>query len=253
MVTGSIKGFETSYISVGEVVRKPALVTSSYVLCADHTTTGEILVFDATYMTLFCDCAFAGANYFEIKPVHVIQRQDGVVGQDNLKSGAHYGSDVFLDDLAAAVGSSTVMSASALFASWMVGHNLHLHSGTAANLGSYPITAFTSTSEITVDTTDGYPSDGTAALSSGVGGVAVEYADGSITTSSGVSEIYPSVYRLTRTNIQGAVTNVDDGGRIRLTFPVGPSWAIRLYVKGDGTLTNTSCAITVAKQPIHGE
>lgn len=240
------------------LIRKGGIITSSYVLCSDYTEpqqgnvvyrAGDIDVSKAQHITFWGDMTFGSTpgTSFEIKPVFVPEPR----GNANVIAGAHVGDNIYIGNLASTQASGwTVVTTvtGSTFAEWMVGKLLHITSGVNFTAGLYTIIGFTSATSITIDRACGTIADATA----GIGGVAVEFQECSISSASGITAVTPHIYSLTAASISGGAADAKDGGRICWTAPAPACKIMRVYVKGTGTLTVSSLVLGVTFIPPNG-
>lgn len=204
------------------------VVTSSYVLCADHNSevvpiarNGNIDVVKATFMTLWFLPRFVDATSFEIQVRHVF----GTRGKANLT----------LTDLASVNGSAVVTSSTGGFVQEHVGKYLFLTAaGTNGLVGVYKVVGFTSPASITVDRDIADAGN----MSGATGTIFTESVEQVVDTpaAAGVSDIYAHEIKLTAANHATV-------GWKHVTLPIPGAMFARVYVKGTGTLDDTDLVV----------
>lgn len=238
-------------------IRNPGLLTASYVLCNAHDRSGNIKVGYGMNVTFWADVSFGSAptDSVEIKPVFCADEVS--VDEDftgNILDEKHVGDDIYIANLAStsASGWLTLTTATAsTFEKWMVNSYINIHSGTNFTPGRYQITAVGSDTSVTLDRACG--SGGNASV--GEGGVSFEFQEGTQSSASGTTTVFPNVYQLTAANISGGGADATDGGRIMWTVPTPAASIMRVYAKATdagSTFTASSLWLGVTVMPPGG-
>lgn len=237
------------------VIRDGAVLTTNYVLCADYTPDngipGDIPIEFASRATFWGTFSFGStpATSIEIKPVFTgMPKGKRNVIADVSSSGVHEGADIFLGDLASTAATLVVTSATGGFEPWMTGHYLVINSGTNFTPGRYLITAYTSATSITVSSDPTSGGNG----SSGIGGIAVEFQEASMSTASGVTSLTPHLYTFAAASLTGAGTDDQNGAHVCWTAPLPAASIMRVYAKCTGTATATNLILGVTLMPPEG-
>lgn len=208
------------------IIRQPAEATSVYLLCDSHVDgqgirNGDIKCDHANIVTYKIGVIWASLTSIELKTVFLPFH--GRVGHAQMT------------DLAstAASGQLEVTTASGTFSHDMVGSFLKITAGTTWRVGYYQITEFNSPQSITVG-----KAVGTALtdLTSGTGTIVAEAQECDVETLAGVSSITPHEIQLSDTGTDEIYV---------ASFPLPAAPFMRVYVKGTGTVDDSSITIGV--------
>ncbi len=216
------------------IVRASAILTSSYVLCAEHNdgakvTNGDIYIGQAAQCTLWAAATFDGAQTLvDIQPRYL----DGIGGA---------GTFISRSDGAQTAGSKVFTSAGATFLTSHVGRKIKIVSGTNAVKVEAVIKAYNSATSIVLDREI---NNGANASSVVFVILAGEFVELSQATSAGVTTLEPHSSQI----LLAAGT-----GNYIYTFPLPAAPIMRLYAKGGGTLTGSNLILGYTLMPAGGE
>jgi len=236
------------------VIRKDALLTTSYVLCQAHCdgsakapVNGDIHIAAASQITFWMHAKFGStpATSIDLKSVFLPARRGyaDTTSAATIATGFFTWTDLQTDTPWTAIEDG---AAGGLFAQWMVGHQLHI-SGDVGNLnaGSYEITGYTDGDNITIGSACG----DTGACDNGVGFVHSQFQEMEILTSGGVSKVRPHIIQLDETQFPAAA----EDGLYCCTFPLPAAPFMRVYARCQGTATASSLWLAYSLMPEGGK